>query len=394
LTVENVATYRVPGPKGGLGIGGSDMGNVPWTPAEATPEFVTTALRSGGVIDDGSSVAEVEYDVIGEGVGIVGQLARMTLRYGGDAIGAPSSMILKIPSQYPENRMIGDHFDFYQREGRFYEQIGDRSAVRTPHCYYNHIDPEANEFALLLEDFGDRTIISQVSGIGPERAEEAVRAIALIHAEWWMSPMLDSLTWMPRIVDPVSLAAGAHYQQAAPVFADRAGDVLSDEALRLVEPIGASWVTMATDGFGRVPTTVVHGDFRADNLMFDDHQSGREHVGVIDWQISYRGAGVTDVAYLLTQSMTVETRRAHERDIVAAWYDALASALGAAPDGFDAEDAWTEYRRATPGLTVYPVVALASMDPANDRGLQLVTAMAERAFTAVLDLEAAAFLPT
>ena len=39
------------------------------------------------------------------------------------AAGAPGTVILKIPSQYPENRAVGDHFDFYQREGRFYEQL-------------------------------------------------------------------------------------------------------------------------------------------------------------------------------------------------------------------------------------------------------------------------------
>jgi hypothetical protein len=369
------------------------MGNVPLTPGDATPEWVTNSLRAGGVIGDDSVVAEVVFDPIGEGVGIVGQLARLTLRYQGNARGAPSSVILKIPSQFPENRAVGDQFDFYQREGRFYEQIGDRSAVRTPACYFNHIDPDTDEYALLLEDFGDRTMISQVTGISDERAEEALRAIASIHAEWWASPVLDTLTWMPRSIDPVMLAAGTHYQHLGSVFSERAADVLSPEALDLVGPIGATWVEMTTDGFARLPPTVVHGDFRADNLMFDDRTTGRDHVGVIDWQIAFRGAGITDVAYLLTQSMAIDDRRLHERRLVASWYDALCAALGAAPNGFDADDAWTEYRGATPGLTVYPVVALGSMDAANDRGVQLVSAMAERAFTAVLDLDAATFVP-
>ena len=35
------------------------------------PEFLTTALRSTGVVDDSSSVAEVEHDRIGNGVGFL-----------------------------------------------------------------------------------------------------------------------------------------------------------------------------------------------------------------------------------------------------------------------------------------------------------------------------------
>ena len=88
-------------------------------------------------------------------MGIVGQLARLQLRYEGPAKGAPGTVILKMPSQYPENRAVGDHFNFYEREGRFYQQLGAKLNVRTPHCYWNHIDPETRSFGLLLEDLGD-----------------------------------------------------------------------------------------------------------------------------------------------------------------------------------------------------------------------------------------------
>src|SRR3954471_19208023 len=98
---------------------------LPSTTAEATAEFVTWALRTGGVIDSTTSVTEVEHDTIGEGVGIVGQLARLQLRYEGVALRAPGTVILKLPSQFPENRAVADHFNFYEREGRFYQQLSD-----------------------------------------------------------------------------------------------------------------------------------------------------------------------------------------------------------------------------------------------------------------------------
>ena len=360
---------------------------------DASADFVTQALRSTGVIDADTSVAEVEHDRIGEGVGLMCNLARLTLRYKGPALNAPSSVILKVPSNLPENRGVGDHFGFYEREGRFYAEIGESLPVRTPHCYYNHIDVEANEFALLIEDFGGRTMVSQVAGITFERAAEAVKALALVHAEWWQSPKLESLTWMPRMIDPVMLGAGAEYRRVWDHFVELFGDRIPDGAVALGERIGPSWEAVQTAVYDSTPTTICHGDFRADNLMFDDAATGREHVGILDWQISFRAGGIADVCYLTTQSMTVEDRRAHERALVDVWYDAVSSALGAAPDGYTAEQAWTDYRRMTGGLTVYGVVAAGGMDPSNERGLELVTDMASRSFAAALDLDAASFIP-
>jgi hypothetical protein len=77
------------------------MGTVPELTEDASAEFLTQALRSTGVIDDDTVVAELEHDRIGEGVGLMCDLARLTLRYGGPAHGAPSSVILKIPLPLP-----------------------------------------------------------------------------------------------------------------------------------------------------------------------------------------------------------------------------------------------------------------------------------------------------
>src|SRR5689334_14693089 len=131
---------------------------LPLTTADATPELVTDALRLGGVIDTETRVTEVEHEPIGEGVGIVGQLARLQLRYEGVATGAPGTVILKLPSQFAENRAVADHFNFYEREGRFYQQLADKLPTRTPTCFWNHIDLDSKTFGLLLEDLGRRTM--------------------------------------------------------------------------------------------------------------------------------------------------------------------------------------------------------------------------------------------
>jgi len=283
---------------------------------------------------------------------------------------------------------------FYVREGCFYAELGDTMPIRTPRCYFNHIDTESNTFALLLEDFGHRTMVSQIAGIDAERATDAVRALARVHARFWESPDLAAATWLPRAIDPAIMAAGGAYRDAWPRFVELFGDRLPDGSIELGEQVGATWETTQAALYERCPETFIHGDFRADNLMFDDDADDDERVGLLDWQISYRGGGVTDICYLLTQSMTLEDRRTHEQPIVRTWYDAVCEGLGGAPEGYSADDAWTDYRAATGNMTVYGVVAGGSLDPSNERGMHLVADMAGRSFLAALDLGAADLIPT
>jgi hypothetical protein len=368
--------------------------DVPTRIQDTTAEFMTAALRSTATISDDAEVAEVDVDQIGEGVGLMCTLARVTLRYRGPARGAPSSVILKVPSELPENRHVGDLFNFYEREGRFYEHIGQSIDVRVPHCLFNHIDVDAQRFAVVLEDFGARTMVSQIIGMDPERAGEAVTAIARAHAQWWDTPAVRALEWMPRAIDPHMIGAGEQYRQAWPRFVELFADVLPDGAIELGRRVGPAWETTMTELYQRAPMTLCHGDFRADNLMFDDAATGKEHVGVVDWQIAYRSAGISDIGYLITQSMTADDRRAHDRGLISAWYDSLCSALGEAPPGYSLDDAWDGYRACTGVMTVYAVVAGGQLDAGNERGMQLVSDMADRSFSAALDLDAGSLIPT
>jgi aminoglycoside phosphotransferase (APT) family kinase protein len=372
---------------------GMAMGQVPTTTEDASAEFVTEALRSTGAIDADTVVAEIEHNRIGEGVGLICELARLTLRYGGPAQSAPSSVILKVPSNLPENRGVGDQLRMYEREGRFYEHVGRNIAVRTPACLGNHIDADTGEFALILEDFGGRTMVSQIVGMDAERTQQAVRAIARVHAQFWDSPAIHAMDWMPRAIDPEVMGLGQIYRACWPAFLALLGEDLPDGAVALGERVGATWETVAQQMFDKEAVTMCHGDYRADNLMFDDTTGGVDHVGVLDWQAAYRGGGVGDVAYLISQSTTAETRRAHDRVIVSAWYDELCSSLGGAPDGYSRADAWDGYRRASASMTAVAVIAGAQLDPANERGRELVHDMAVRSFSAALELDAASLLP-
>jgi hypothetical protein len=53
---------------------------LPAGPRELTADWLTSALRETGTIS-ASAVTGVDYDIIGERVGVLGQLARVRLQY-------------------------------------------------------------------------------------------------------------------------------------------------------------------------------------------------------------------------------------------------------------------------------------------------------------------------
>ena len=74
------------------------------------------------------------------------------------------------------------------------------------------------------------------------------------------------------------------------------------------------------DDLAAMPHTLVHFDFRADNLLFDRDGS----VAVIDWQTISQGGGAADVGYFLSQNLSTAGPTRHTRlDLLRAYHDAL-----------------------------------------------------------------------
>jgi hypothetical protein len=180
-----------------------------------------------------------------------------------------------------------------------------------------------------------------------ERAAESVRAIALVHAEWWESPKLESLTWMPRRSIPGHLG-GRRVPRVWDHFVELFGARLPEGAVALGRAVGSSWeATCRRRCTTRAPITLCHGDFRADNLMFDDSVTGD-------------GTSACSTGRSRTARWASATCRLPDRPVVdhtdaprprsgarRQWYDELSSTLGRAPDDYTTDDAWDGYRKAT-----------------------------------------------
>jgi hypothetical protein len=351
---------------------------IPRTVAEITPPWLTGALRTGACLTRADVVA-IGVQAIGQEVGFLDGLARLRLTYDVDEGGAPASVVVKIPSSEAAYRQIGERYNAYEREVRFYGDVAPGSPIRLPRCFYRGIDPETKVCLLVLEDLGALTCGDQVHGLSPAQAQAAVETIGKLHARWWEAPALAALDWMPhRNIRP------ERYHQFWPRFLQTAGHIVPPAALALGEKVGGQ-----LEGLLRAleerPHTIVHSDFRADNLMFDN-TSRSDPVVVVDWQLAIRGRGILDVARLLCGSVPPRDRAACELAVLRRWHETLAAG---GVTGYPFRQALDDYRMGALLCLYFPVTIHEAEEGAGRRGVALAEAQVQRFFTAALELDAA-----
>lgn len=358
---------------------------IPRSMDQLTPEWLTDALRERGIIGE-AKVTSARCEGIGVGAGFLGQLGRVRMEYDRPETKAPASLIAKMPTLDPGGREICGIFQFYEREIRFYDDVAPDINIRVPARYYSAMDKTADDYLILLEEITDAQMVDEVAGCTAEQAEVAIRSLAANQAPWWGNPKLESLAWMPYANSPVQASAEPSYNQAWEPFLGAFGDHLSP-AMREIASEMRTHVVDLLNALAEEPRTIAHGDFRLDNIFFGP---GKSDLAAIDWQISFRGRGIFDVAYFLSSCVEPDIRRAHEMRLLKIWHDIAASG-GAS--GYSWDDAVTDYRRAVLFCNVYTVIGIGTLDAANERGMALFQAWLRRRSTAIEDLNAGELMP-
>ena len=356
---------------------------LPAGPRELTADWLTGALRETGTIS-ASAVTGLDYEIIGEGVGVLGQLARFRLQYDKPEDGAPASLVGKFPAAMQENRDLANLFRFYEREVRFYEEIADEVELRTPKRYYSRFDPETCEFVLLIEDMGTARCGNQVEGCSQEEARTVLRNMARFHATWWEHPRLESLDWIPYGNHPIHQSAEQAYQDCWENFLKNFGERLSPKALRAAERLRTKIIAIQ-HVITKPPMSIAHGDLRYDNLFFNGGE-----MAVADWQIVLRGRASYDAGYFMSQSVNAADRKACEMDALRGYHDTL---VESGVRGYSFDDLLSDYRATAMYCLVYPVISGGTLDLANARGTALVTAMLDRSVATILDLDCEEMIP-
>ena len=355
---------------------------VPESPAELTVEWFTDLLSHNY---RGIEIATAEIESIGAGSGMMSVVYRVSFSYLRGS--GPETLIVKLPTEIVQNREIAVQFDNFRREVEFYRQAADLTPMRTAHVYLAETDGPDN-FILVLEDLGDWDLGDQIAGCSVARAEAVMDELASLHGSFWNKVDDGNLGWLPNnfpsvMSDGLYGGTDASWENFSNIFDDLLSPELSQAKARYLEglPKVQSWMNTS-------PRTIVHGDYRMDNLFFRESAQGIE-VACCDFQAPVRGKGIQDVAYFLSGSIDVDMRRDHEKHLINRWLNKLGEQ---GINDYSFEQAWIDYRMGVLMVWTYVVIVGGGMSAENERGDTWVEAMVERSIAAMIDLDGLALL--
>jgi hypothetical protein len=350
------------------------MTTIPTCVDDITAEWMSDAL--------GRPVTSLDATLIGAGVGVSSAVYRCGLS--GD--GCPETVVVKLQALDPAAVFTSTVLRMYIREAAFFERLASESPIRAPHGYHSTVDPETSAFVIVMEDMGGMRPIDQIEGMAVGDAERAVDALARWHSRWWdrADGMVDDGIAM-SLGDPI-------YPAILPsVFAEGweklngpGGIELPPSVLELGVPYQGA-ISLLLEQLSEGPTTLLHGDYRADNMFFDDDGE----LVLLDFQLIGTGRGAYDLAYFVTQSLDAGVASEHERDLFDRWITGLRAG---GVDDLDVDRCWLDYRRAALFCLVYPVVASRGMDLDDPRQRGLLEVMSNRFGRAADELDLAELL--
>jgi hypothetical protein len=340
-----------------------------------TTDFINHVLRSRLAGEQGI-VSQVRQQPLLLGQSFNANLSRLYLTYSQNPPDAPHTLIAKLPSGTSELNERAQVFQPGSRESWFYRFAADPSPVRTPYCFYNAVDESSGQSILLLEDLAAPVQVSQLEGASLEQASTALKSIAKLHAHWWGKASSPEIRMLAGLLagswpDEQNLVEQL-YDAAWPRFLEQQPAAIPEEVRQFGDAI-AGRMKGIDDLIDLTPKTLVHGDFRLDNIFFD-RQNQERSAFLIDWEDVFYGCGMVDVSWFLGGCLPVE-QGSQELHLLRTYYQAL---VHAGVQEFSWEECYLGYRRGMCSSFVQGVLSSVVDEGADEAARALSRAASQR----------------
>ncbi|MBY8824316.1 aminoglycoside phosphotransferase family protein [Sphingomonas colocasiae] len=342
---------------------------------EVTPEWLSDALATRF---PGVRVAAAERDAERAGTSTSARFALLWDDDGGHA-DLPDTVYVKGGFDPVMRRRV---WAALIQEARFYAELAQDAPINIPTVYFAGIDEDERQGVLILEDMTRRNVRfgHATDYVSPDLAAAILEGQAQLHARFWNDPRLPGYAeWaQPQRTYLRYLYRPKHWVE---VQERSYGDLL-----RQVLPSPEQCLTwleqMWAHDDARVPT-LLHGDCHGGNLFFEADGSP----GFLDWQCTFPGAPGHDHAEMLLSSLTVEDRRANERNLIAHYREVLVA--NGASDAPSLDSLFLSYRQ-----NIMHMMASSVMNPYDMQTQEVTDTTAKRSLQAALDLDMASALAT
>ncbi|BBY76196.1 aminoglycoside phosphotransferase [Mycolicibacterium parafortuitum] len=341
---------------------------------EISPEWMTSALAQHF---PGAEVGGVTVALRDDGTN---RRARLALSYAAGS--GPATVFAKAVD--PEHADLVALTSGLYHEPRLFLS-GANLPLDHPTVYTAIIDESRRDFLMIMEDVVARGADPRDSTrpMTVEQVAEGVRGLARLHSEHWG----ERLTGNPGLgwVEPFVAFEGLEYAQLD-IAHERLGDSVSGEILAMSgkELFVDVWARYIGSLTASAPT-LLHGDPHIGNTYVLPDGT----VGFLDWQMVRRGSFSLDLGYFLQGALTIEDRRAAERDLIVEYRAALRLPAAELPTQ---QEIWLGYRASVAhGLAIW--MATLSGGDAWQRA-DICLAFAQRYAAAFIDLDTRGALET
>ena len=257
----------------------------------------------------------------------------------GEKAGLPTRLFCKA-SHGLSNRVTLGLSGAAEAEVNFYNYLRPFLAIEAPRAAFANMDTETFNSIVVLEDLSDSVseFCTQRTVVTRARAEDQLALLAKVHGAGYSDPRVRNhldgfITWEDYFNN--TLAFGM--REGSEEGFRRAVDLIPP---RLHKRHAEIWpATVAAVQLTRtLPPTLAHGDVHLKNWYI----TGTGRMGLSDWQCVTRGHWGRDFGYTIATALTIEDRRAWERDLLDFYLDHL-HAAGGPKVSFD--EGWIHYRR-------------------------------------------------
>ena len=304
------------------------------------PAWMTEVLTRAGILRSGE-VTDVKRERCGSG--LLSDAYRFTLAYDPPNAG-PATLVGKFASDDPISRAWGTNSGQYRNEVRFYQSLAGALTASIPTRIYAALAENETDFVLLMEDLAPARAVDQLVGCTSDEAALVMEQIAALHADSWRKSDLAAVDWLGSTRQSW-FQVTENFAETVAAFPAAFGDLIPDsdlaEATKLTSHLD-TWKSILSER-----RCLWHNDMRADNVLFDA-KGGEAPVVLLDWQGVTYARGTIDVSYFIGTSLTTDERRAHERDLVSHYHQALVSH---GVSEFSEAECWDEYRL----LAIHPL---------------------------------------
>ncbi len=347
---------------------------------EFTPEI---ANRTIGYLYDEPIVA-TEIRSLGEGVGLMSSIARghLTLESGRE-----TTVIVKCIAR-TDNSALSKGLNFYRNEVNFYLHLADETPIPVPQGHYAAVDAETQDFLLVLEDMGDAEAGDQLISCTEEQLRVAFQRAGQLHSTFW--GRTGEFDWLFYQIDMRSILfrRDSIFRPGVQPAIDNFSEVFTGERATIIHKITEQYIELFQQALGGEPT-IIHGDYRTDNMFMTKDDSGAADIIAFDWQNTMGGNGTHDIAYFCSQSADAPLHGDAQMSALRLYYDTLVEG-GVKKYSFD--ECLARYRHNLLITMITPIAICGTLDQGNERGRQLGQTILERSFSAIESLDCAELL--